>query len=118
MSKCCCRGPHREARLRRPLVETVGERCRRRLVDDAEHLEARDAAGVAGGGALRVVEIGGHGDDGPIDLGVDIALGRKVRFGAVLQFTEHERGNLGRRQLAIAQADADHAGAIGSPGRP
>ncbi len=50
------------------LVETVGKRGRGRLVDDAQHFEAGDLAGVLGGLTLRVVEISGNGDDGLIDL--------------------------------------------------
>ena len=46
------------------LVETVGESCRRRLVDDAQDLEAGDLAGVLGRLALGIVEIGRNGDDG------------------------------------------------------
>ena len=46
------------------LVESVGERGRRRLVHQAQHFESRDAAGVAGGLALRIVEVGGNRDDG------------------------------------------------------
>jgi hypothetical protein len=44
------------------LVEAVGERRRGRLVDDAQHLEAGDLAGILGGLALGVVEIGRHRD--------------------------------------------------------
>ena len=49
------------------LLESVGERSCRRLVDDAQHLEAGDAAGVLGRLALGVVEVGRHGDDGSLD---------------------------------------------------
>ena len=50
------------------LVETVGERRRGRLVDDAQHFEAGDLAGILGGLALGVVEIGRNGDDRLLDL--------------------------------------------------
>ena len=93
-----------DARL--PLVQTVGQRSRRRLVDDAEHLEAGDAASVARRRALGIVEVGRHRDDGFVHFGIDITLGGKVFFGASLQLTQDECGNLGRRELALAEADA------------
>ena len=46
------------------LVEAVGQRRRRRLVDDAQHLEAGDGAGVLGRLALAVVEVGRDRDHG------------------------------------------------------
>ncbi len=56
------------------LLEPVGERRRGRLVDDAQHLEAGDLAGILGRLALGVVEIGRDGDhrlgDGLAEIGL------------------------------------------------
>ncbi len=60
------------------LVEPVRERGRGGLVDDAQDLEARDLAGLLGGLALGVAEVGGHGDhglgDGVAQVGLGVAL--------------------------------------------
>ena len=45
------------------LVEAVRDRRRRRLVDDAQHVQAGDGAGVLRRLAPRVVEVGGYRDD-------------------------------------------------------
>ena len=45
------------------LVETVGERRRRRLVDDALDLESGQFSGAQGGVSLGVIEIGRNGND-------------------------------------------------------
>ena len=78
------------------LVEPVGQRGGRRLVDDAEHLEAGDRPGLLGGRALRVVEVRGHGDDG---LGHGVA---EIRLGVPLQLAQDAgRDLLGRVGLAV-----------------
>ena len=78
------------------LVEAVGERRRRRLVDDAQDLEAGDLAGVLGRLALGIVEIGRNGDDGLRDLFAEITLG------GLLHLLQDEGGDLrGRVFLAV-----------------
>ena len=70
------------------LIQAVGQRRRGRLVDDAQHFEPGDLAGVLGGLALRVVEIGGDGDD---RLGNFFA---EIGFGGLFHFLQDEGGNL------------------------
>ena len=70
------------------LLQAVGETCRGRLVDDAQHLQSRDLARVLGRRALIVVEIRGAGDDhlfhGVAEVGLRI----------LLDLLEDERGDL------------------------
>src|SRR6056297_1210400 len=74
--------------LRFFLVETIGQRGGCRLVDDAQHFETGDLAGVFGGLTLSVIEIGGNGDDGLRHLFAEIG------FGGFLHLAEDEGGNL------------------------
>ena len=57
------------------LVQSVGERGRGRLVDDAQDLEAGDLARLLGGGALGVVEVGRNGDHRLVDSVAEVTLG-------------------------------------------
>ena len=54
---------HRDLGVFLELVETVGERRRRRLIDDALDLESGQFSGAQGGVSLGVIEIGRNGDD-------------------------------------------------------
>jgi hypothetical protein len=58
------------------LVQAVGQRRRGRLVDDAQHVQAGDLAGLLGGLPLGVVEVGRDGDHRVGDV---LARGRPPR---------------------------------------
>ena len=84
------------------LVEPVGQRGRRRLVDQAQNFEPGNAAGVFRGLPLRVIEVRGNGDD---------RLGHRrgeIALGIALELAQDERGNLRRREGLVAQLDAQH----------
>jgi hypothetical protein len=83
----------------RLLVEAVGERSGRRLVDDAQHFKTGDLAGVLGGLALGVVEVGRNGDDGLVDGLAEIG------FGGFLHLLQDEGRDLGRGVLLAVRLD-------------
>ena len=99
-----------EDRLVGLLVEPVGERRGRRLVDDALDVEAGDAAGVLGRLALIVVEVRGDGDHRGVDGLAEIGLG------VGLQLLQDHRGDLRRRVLLVAGLHARVATGAGDDG--
>jgi hypothetical protein len=62
-------------------VEAVGDSGGGRLVDDAENVEAGDDTGILGRQALRVVEVGGDGDDGFLDSLAELGLSSLLELG-------------------------------------
>ena len=61
-------------------AETVGNGGSGRLVDDTEDVEAGDGTSVLGGLTLVVVEVGGDGDDGLLDLLAKLGLGNLLHL--------------------------------------
>jgi hypothetical protein len=84
------------------LVEAVGEGRRGGLIDDAEHVEAGDLAGVLGGLALCIVEVGRDGNDGLRDAMAEVV------FGGLLHLLQDHRRDLGRRVALATHFDRGH----------
>ena len=91
------------------LVQPVSQSRSGRFVDDAQDFEARDFAGVFGGLALGVVEIGRDGDDG---LRHGFA---QIRLSGFLHLLQDDRGDLAGREFlapgfdpSVAVAAVDH----------
>ena len=86
------------------LVEAVCQSSCRRLVDDAQDLEAGDLTGILGGLTLSVVEVCRDGDDGLRDGRADLLLS------VVLQLLQDHCGDfLGRVVLTV---DVDDGAAV------
>ncbi|MCY1211317.1 NAD-specific glutamate dehydrogenase [compost metagenome] len=74
-------------------VHAIGQRSRSRLVDDALDVQTGNTAGILGGLALTVVEVGRNGDH---RFGHRLA---EIIFGGLLHLLQHFRGNLRRCHL-------------------
>ena len=81
------------------LVQPVGQRRGRGLVDDAQHIQPGDPAGILGGVALGVVEVRRNGDHRLRDpLAEELA-------GVVDEFAQHLRADLLGRVLLAAHVE-------------
>ncbi len=84
---------------RAALLEPVSERGSGRLVDNAQHLEPGDLAGVLSRLALGIVEIGGNRDYRFADRLAEIALG------GLLHLLQHHGADLARGVALAARLD-------------
>ena len=81
------------------LVQTVGKRCGRRLVDDSANLQTGNLARLLRGLTLRVGEVGRHGDNRLGYLLAQIVLGR------LLHLLQNDGRNLLRRVETSVDVD-------------
>ena len=81
------------------LVQAIGQGGCGRLVDDAQDFQAGDLAGILGGLALGVIEIGRNRDHGLFDLLAEIA------FRGFLHLLQRESRDFGRCVLLVAALD-------------
>jgi hypothetical protein len=77
------------------LVKTVGDCSGGGLVDDTEDIHASNGTGVLGRLTLRVVEVGGDGDDGIVNGGTEVG------FGGLLHLGEYHGGDFLRGELLL-----------------
>ena len=82
-------------------MQPISKRRRSRLVDQAQNFQTSELSGVFGRLALRIVEIGGHGNNRAIDAFAEIG------FRPIFQFAQNERGNFRRREKLVAEANAN-----------
>lgn len=75
------------------LVKTVGNGSGSRLVDDTEDVQAGDETSILGGLTLRVVEVGGDGDDSVVDSATEVG------FSGLTHLSQDHGGDLFRGEL-------------------
>ncbi len=86
-----------------PFLEPVSEGRRRRLVQEAQHVEPREPARIFRGLALRVVEVSRHRDDGASHA-IELVLG------VLLQHLQDLRRDFDRRHRFALDLEANHVG--------
>ncbi len=96
-------------RALRRVVEAVGDRRRRRLVQEPQHGKPREFRGVLGRLPLRVVEIGRHRDDRAGELA------REACLGANAQRAQDVRRNFDRAFHAGAGRELHHPRLVDEP---
>ena len=90
---------HQDGLFLLALVQPVGQRGCGRLVDDAQHVEPGDLAGLLGGLPLGVVEVSGRGDHRVGDVLAEVGLG------VALQLHQNAGADLLRRVLLAVDLD-------------
>ena len=80
-------------------VQTVGQGCCRGFVDDAQHIQTGNLAGVLGRLALAVIEVGGHGHH---RIGYGFA---QVFLGGLFDVGQYIRGYFRRAREFAPQVD-------------
>ena len=88
------------------VIQPVGNRCRRWLVEEAQNIDAGKPCGILGGLSLGIIEIGRNGNDGSHQRAT------KSRFGAVAQDAENVGRHFHRALDAGHGTQLDHAGGI------
>jgi hypothetical protein len=79
------------------LVETVGNGSSGRLVDDSENVETGDETGILGSLTLRVVEVGGDGNNSVVNRLAEVRLSSLTHLGE-----DHGGDLLGSEVLGLA----------------
>jgi hypothetical protein len=89
-------------------TETVGNGGGGRLVDNTENVEASNGTSVLGGLPLVVVEVGGDGNNGLLDLLAELGLSDLLHLDQ-----DHGGDFLGRESLGLVEVlDLDLGGSI------
>ena len=88
------------------VVQAVSNRSGGGLVDQTQHIQAGHLRRIFGGLSLRVVKVGGHGDDRAVYVIVERV------FGALAQRGQYFSAHLDRRLLAFNGLQSQHAGFV------